>query len=224
MKPAYNKHGYTLLEVLVATTIIIMIVMVVYAAYFAVSQSALRGKNQIAQCHQAQYLLGSIAQSIRCAYQPQRNNNQSSKIYQAKQNTKSMPTYLYGNPDNEHGVILELVTTASLLHRNNNTAIVKQWFKYDAHQKKLFYLQHEWFGDKQNINPANWQEIGKNIDALKLTYYDGKRWLNMWDSQKSGRLPNAVSIEMIIEADNSIPRRFETIAYVHCSLFEQPKS
>ena len=68
MSDKWRKNGFTLIEILIALTLIAAILSMVYGSYFATSRSTHVCQARINMCRQGRTALDQMARQIRCAY------------------------------------------------------------------------------------------------------------------------------------------------------------
>jgi len=123
--------GFTLLEILVAVTIIAAIVSMLYGSYIATARSTQDYGDAITLSEHTRAALAHITRQIRCAYVPQSfyivedTQKPSGTPGELPYPTKSaserqkvlseeIPNYFSGNTESINGEVLHLVTTAGL--------------------------------------------------------------------------------------------------------------
>ncbi len=123
------KAGFTLLEILVAVTIIVAIVSMVYGSYIATARSTEACEAAIALSQHTRAALAQITRQIRCAYVPQSfyvvedtqkpSGTPGELSYPTKSASETrkvlseeIPNYFSGNAEDLNGEVLHLVTTA----------------------------------------------------------------------------------------------------------------
>jgi len=221
MNSRSGKSGFTLVEILVAVTIIVAILSMVYASYFATSKSAQECKTRIALSGEGRKVLGQMARQIRCSYvgsareykYPTRPvSQQKEKI---PQNTIS---YFNGDADGPRGEILHLVTTNSILAGQTPLdGLFEVTYKFDKSTGTLFLSEERFVNaPKSVVEKKNWQPFAENIECVELAFFDGQQWLPRWDFKEKKTLPYAVKINITCEDENYRQYHYGTVAYVCC--------
>lgn len=208
------KYAFTLIEVLVAIAIIVAIVSMVYGSYLAVSRSAEVCKAKMALSKDAQKALQQMAQQIRCAYaDPTQSHSQ-----QENEESESRPNYFYGNSDDPSGEILHLVTTNAIFKdRNFSDGLFEVTYQFDKNKRVLSISQRRFIGTSKNIFARrDWRPLARNIESVKLGFFDGKQWLGQWDFKDREELPCAVNINLTFKDENYQQCHYGTIAYICC--------
>lgn len=213
--------GFTLVEILVAVTIIVGIVSMVYGSYFATSKSAQACKAKMSLSQQGRKVLEQMARHIRCSYVPAAKKYAYSVTPNSKQR-KQIPedeiNYFKGNPDEPTGEILHFITMNGIFTgRNSSDGLFEVAYKFDKSRGVLSFSQRRFVGTAKSIaEKRNWQPIARNIECIELDFFDGKQWLNNWDFKDKGKLPSAVKINIICEDENYRQCHCSTVAYVFC--------
>jgi type II secretion system protein J len=220
MKNKPNKSGFTLVELLVAMTIIVTIVSMVYGSYFATSKSAQACKVKIAGSRQARRVLVQMARQIRCSYTGVSKEDLvfMSKVSKQKGTVpEDKISYFSGSIDNPDGEILHFVTTNSFwAGRSQADGLFEVIYKFDKSKGSLFLSQQEFIGvSKSVVKSGDWQQVASNVDHFGLAFFDGLQWLKSW-SIDSSRLPGAVKIDITCSDENNRQYHYETVAYIYC--------
>jgi len=220
-----NKHGFTLVELLVATALIAAILCMVYGSYFATSKSAQTCKGMIATSEQGRKTLEQIARQIRCSYAGTVDDYTEAELAEAgSQQTiqKGMIledsfSYFNGNSTAPRGEILHMVTTNRLIgEKQPADGLFEVMYKFDKRASLLSLSQREFIGTAQKTVVRNWQPVAEGIKSLELTFFDGEKWLRSWDFKDKKQLPCAVRIELSCEDENYRQYHYATVAYVSC--------
>jgi len=213
VKKTAAKHGFTLIEMLVAVTIIATIASLVYGTYFATAQSAQRCRSRITAAQQARTLLEQITRQIRSAYPAPAASlpkHHSRKInFSAEQ-----PVSFSACPATGSVEFLKMITTAG----KPTDGIYQVAYKLDAPTGRLLYHQQPFAESSQT--PADNQQyvsLAENIVSLRLSFFDGLQWYDRWDSAENKMLPRLVRIDLTLTYDNSPPAGFSTLVQVNCS-------
>ncbi|MBN2376889.1 MAG: prepilin-type N-terminal cleavage/methylation domain-containing protein [Sedimentisphaerales bacterium] len=232
-----RKTGFTLIEIIIALTIVFTILSVAYATYFATFSSVEQCRTKIDTAYQARTLLAKLSRQIRCIYRIPDNNL---PVIEPKSDirTRIIPnasySFLEAPADKNNGYILSLVTTAAVFNDkllpHGPFQVV---YKYDPDLETLFYSQKKYLPITENrsdslqqgfnlplINDAtdeSWFPLAKNISRIDLYFYDDGKWLSHWSYNEKLQLPKAVKIELTLENINSNSTTFTTSVFVNCS-------
>ena len=229
--------GFTLIEILVAVTIIATIVSMVYGSYFATARSADVYKTRMALSAQTRRVLCRMARQIRCSYigeaiedadLAEKNSGGTNKI------RKGPVIYFNYEPDACdtgfqpvktrpgwpcHSGTLHLVTTNRLFCEDGYAnGLFDVAYKFDKDIGTLYLSQRRFTGTPENnIEDRNWRPLLTNVEFVELGFFDGRQWLLEWDFEQKKKIPVAVKIDITCEDENSRQCQYGTVAYVNCS-------
>ncbi len=217
-----DKRGFTLVEILVAMTIIVTIISMVYGSYFATSRSAQACKARIALLQQGRKVLTQMARQIRCSYAGPAEERHTYPPKSISSQSETMPentvSYFNSDTDNMSGEILHLVTARRFWENQNpDDGLFEVIYKFDKNTGLLSLSQERFTAAAKGvIRKRNWQPIAANIKYVELAFFDGQQWLRRWNFEDKGKLPCAVKIEINGENEDYQQYRYGTIAYVFC--------
>jgi len=236
MNRRHSNKAFTLIEILVATALILSIVSMVYASYVTTSKSARIGQVAMAQLQQGQRVIEQLTGQIRGSCLPlsakttvdekkttaatNTAENMMAASPKAVAKTQRQPVFFKGNSTERDGQILQIVTAnAFSSNRNVTDGLFEVAYRFD-HQRGRLWLSRQPFNPtvEEKTKHKTWQLIAENIDQVKLTFFDGKRWLDQWDFKNEKKLPNAVKIEIRGRSGNHRSYRLATTAQICCSI------
>lgn len=207
------KGGFTLIEIMVAMTIIVSIVSIVYGSYFATSKAVEAYRTRMAISGRAQKALRQIARQIRCAYAS------STELLSQQENKESegKPDYFNGDSDDPGGEILYMVTTNAMFKdRGPSDGLFEVTYRLDKSAGLLSINQQRFVGRPISVGgKGHWQPIIGNVEFLELKFFDGKRWLRQWNFEDNGELPCAVKIDLALGDGNCRVYRYGTVANIY---------
>ncbi|MFA5239270.1 MAG: type II secretion system protein GspJ [Phycisphaerae bacterium] len=210
MKSRYVKKGFTLVEILVAMTIIVAIVSMVYGSYFAISKSTQACKSRIALSQQGRKVLRQMARQIRCSY--------AAAPQKSMEISENAVSYFNSDQDNPDGEILHLITTGGFwTNKDSIDGPFEVAYKFDENKGVLFLSQRRFIGLPENdMQKRNWRPVITNISSIELAFFDGRQWQKIWNFNDRKRLPSAVKLDITCEDENSRPYHYGTIVDVYC--------
>lgn len=229
MKQALTKHGFTLVEILVAMAIITGIFVMVYGGYSAISKSAGICNKRIATLDETRNALAQMARQISCSY-PSRKETEipaAKAVFKKDKKTNKNTSILFeGNCDSVNGQILHFVTTANGFRSQKPTdGLFEVIYRFDKSTGHLLFSQTKFVGSSTSLDSDRfWLPIGKNITAVELAFYDGREWLEKWNSKKNNSLPCAVKVDITVEHQNLRPYHYAAIAPVYCQAAESDQN
>ncbi len=221
--------GFTLIEILVAVTIIATIVSMVYGSYFATAKSADVYKTRMTLSGRTRKVLCRMARQIRCSYIGKATEDTDlAGTDSGSTNTvrKSPVIYFNYEPDAPGSGILYLVTTHKLFCEDGYAnGLFDVAYKFDKNIGTLYLSQRRFAGTHENrIEDRNWRPLLTNVESLGLGFFDGRQWRGKWDFGQQQKLPLAVKIGITCEDENYRQCHYGTIAYVDCSKSQDPKT
>ncbi len=233
-----NESGFTLIEIMVATTIALMIVGSVYAAFRTSLKVYQRDEVRMIMLQRCRVALDRIAQDI------------SNMFYAENDQELIMITQDYA--DSETSLDLDMISFVTVVEPNlkdytptedntGSTNITSESEEEEENQLPSDLVRVVYFvvqnPDDQNARSLvrletsnlDTEELTNTLSemqssatlseemqdmlresilvdyvtALNIRYYDGTDWVDEWDIEEEGRLPNAVEITLsITDADN----------------------
>lgn len=225
MKQALTKHGFTLVEILVAMAIITGIFVMVYGSYRAISKSAGICNERIATLDETRNALAQMARQISCSYTGRKETETSAgkAVFKKDKKTNKNTSILFeGNCDSVNGQILHFVTTTNGFRSQKPTdGLFEVIYRFDKNTGQLLFSQTKFVGSGTSLDSDRlWLPIGKDITAVELGFYDGREWLEKWDIREKLPLPYAVKVDITVEHQNLRPYHYVAIASVYCQAAE----
>ena len=221
MKTRYRKNGFTLIEILVAATIILSILSFVYGTYFAISKSTRATRAKLTLSQQTQKVLSQLARQIRCSYAYAVSDSAyatKSVSERKERRTQNNPDFFSGCTDNPSEEILHLITTNRFdMSQNSTGGLFDVTYRFDKSEGQLYLSQKRFVGTTKNSAEKKlWQPIAENIQSFELEFFDGKQWLNKWTFKDRKKLPNAVKIDITFRDQTGRIYGCSTVAYIYC--------
>jgi len=219
-----KREAFTLLEIIIALSMLVLILGSVYGTYSAATRSLAHSKPKHALQQQATIFLQRIASEIRCAYagyedestQPATNNIRSGDRERLKQEDASL---FEGREVSSGRSFLQFVTSAVASKREQSfggLAIVE--YMLDSSTNTLSRSKRRYIGgfdiDKDSYN---WLVVLENVQVISVEYFDGDEWLNEWNSNDTeGLLPKAVGISLVMQSEDVGPLSFVSTVQIVC--------
>ena len=217
-----NKHqkGFTLIEILIAMSIVLIIFSVVYGTYFAATSSANRCNANITTTREARSLLAKISRQLRCVYVPTHPQPVKRASIDADLITDVDEQVIFrADTKDRDGIILRMVTTAGIFNdRLSQHGPFQVAYRYDSDQGILFYTQ-QLIAMRSESHPQRyeWFPLAENVESIELSFFDGRNWLDHWNRRgQNQQLPCAVKIEVIMNNTNSGTCKITTTASPVC--------
>ncbi len=208
------------MEVLLAMTIIVTVISMVYGSYFVISQSVKTCKTRISLSQQGQKVLGLLARQIRCSYVPAADSSQQPGKQVPEQKTVTLENakdYFSGSSDASGSAMLHFITTNAFSPKQKAAVgLFEVDYKLDAKTGSLLLNQRPFVNAPGSTLENTWQPIAENIARIELEFFEGHQWLCKWNFKEQGQLPAAVRINITLEDENRREYHCETVAYVYC--------
>ncbi|MEW6427403.1 MAG: type II secretion system protein GspJ [Thermodesulfobacteriota bacterium] len=185
--------GFTLLEVLVAMTVMAIVLTAVYGISTSVSTAKERLERDGEGFHQARVVMDRIAREIRSA------------------------AFVMGDPESNFraGIdaggqsFLDLATSVTSPELEPAAGISRVRYEVRRRPAADGSLGTELLRREQTLLPGGTagaveHRLGTAVHRFRLRFSDGQTWVEEWDGAGRGRLPQAVELSLAIEVDGRI--------------------
>lgn len=219
-----KRPAFTLLEIIVALSMLVLILGSVYGAYTATTRSLAHFKPKHALQQQARVFLQRIASEIRCCYAGYQDKSAQTSPRNIRTGEKGLlkeedVSFFIGKEVSSGESFVQFVTSAvdsKREHSLGGLAIVE--YMLDESTNTLSRSKRRYVGgfedDKDNYN---WSVVLENVQAITVEYFDGKKWLKEWDSNDmKGLLPQAVGISLVSQTEDVGPLSFISTVKIVC--------
>jgi prepilin-type N-terminal cleavage/methylation domain-containing protein len=221
-----DKTGFTLIEMLVAVTMIVTIVSMVYGSYSATSKSAEAYKARMTLADRTRSVLQQMARQIRCCYggAPADSTGptkaalpKTTAIPHGAWGLQSPVNYFKGGPSAPNGEILHLVTTSALSGEPPGGGLFDAAYRFDKSTHTLFVSCTRFVQTPKGlVDERDWSPLIENVEHIELTFFDGRQWLGEWDFTRTKNLPAAVRIDIACRDENRRQCSYGTVAHICC--------
>lgn len=208
--------AFTLIEMLISLAIVSCIVTMVYGSYAATSRSLGVYHHRMACSERAQLVLRLMARQIRGAYLPPAEPTPT-RTDGTPQNIRPAPLPAFGADSREpRGEVLSLTTTGGF-GLDESAGISRVVYRHDRHSRILAIRCEPGACRADTLqDPGDWRTVLKGVTDLELGFYDGRQWLQRWDSKQAGRLPQAVRIGLAVVDESGREHHYGTTVPVLC--------
>ncbi len=190
-----NRKGFTLVEVLIATSILVIIAAMVFEA-FAATLAAGKGLEERAELyHTARFIIRKLTEDM-----------SSASLY--TNNTLGSFTGADMKSGGENADELTFTGFGGrMLFTGTDSDQARVTWKTEAPDgsKRLSLKRgenHFITGFDEAKNMAEDMEVTASLKSFDLKYYDNGTWLDGFDAGKTRRLPNAVALTFTLEDDD----------------------
>jgi prepilin-type N-terminal cleavage/methylation domain-containing protein len=221
MKHKADKTGFTLIEMLVAVTMIVTIVSMVYGSYSATSRSAEAYKARMTLADHARSVLQQMARQVRCCYggaPADSTDPTKAALPKTAAILQSPVNYFKGGPSAPNGEILHLVTTSALSGEPDPAGgMFDTAYRFDKSTHILFVSCTRFVqAPKGLVEERDWSPLIENVEHIELGFFDGRQWLGEWDFTRMKNLPAAVRIDIACRDENRRQCSYGTVAHICC--------
>jgi type II secretory pathway component PulJ len=222
-KKTAKREAFTLLEIIIALSMLVLILGSVYGTYAAATRSLAHSKPKHALQQQAKVFLQRIASEMRCSYagyedesQPAANNIRTGERERLKQEDSPL---FEGREVSSGRSFVRFVTSAVTSKREQSfggLAIVE--YMLDSSTNTLSRSKRRYIGGFEvDKDDYNWLVVLQNVQAISVEYFDGEEWLDEWDSNDAeGLLPQAVGISLVMQSEDVGPLSFVSTVKIVC--------
>ena len=184
-----GERGFTLIEVLVAVSLLAILLTAVYGIFGGVNSAKLRLDRDSADYHLARVIFDRFGRELHGAYF--RSGDQT--------------TMFRGGINAQDEPFLELTTTAVTLLSDTGSGISEVRYRLAPDQEADTGRQVLLRGERSRQSAAasaddRMMRLAPDVASLSLRFYTGGRWLEQWDARQSG-LPQLVEVSLVVGQD-----------------------
>lgn len=178
-----TSRGFTMIEIVIAITIVSLIMTGIYGVFSTVSTTQKQLENESEIYHQARMIFDRIGCELRSSYL--NVNNESSAFI--------------ADIDSNGNNYLMFTSTSALTNNNTLGGLVRVRYQLDkSYGKNIGRLLRS----AEAIFSLNNQSSGRRLTSLvkevSWSFFDGSNWQDNWDSNSSHRLPQSVEMRMTL--------------------------
>lgn len=195
---ACRNRGFTLIEILVALTILSIIIATVYGAFSGTVKIIKSGNFSSETQQYGRLAVDAIRHDLLCAMP----------------SPSSSTPYFRGvdDDDGDPRDIINFVTSAYIMsdpgeNRPESEICEVGYFLSEEHEGYLV-RRVDITVDSKPFSGGKWKPISANIVGLNFQYYDGEQWLDQWDPEaeqeedQATGLPSMVRVEVTVKDVN----------------------
>ena len=192
----HSERGFTMIEVLVAISILAILLTSVYGIFSSVSLARERLDADSAEYHRARVLFDRLGRELRGAY------------FQA-----SDPNLVFTGLKTDDGSFeLELTTSAVSPLSETGSGIAKVHYllaedKEEAANGRVLLRSEHPVHDSTDEETAGMMRLVPGIEAMSLRFYANGQWQTTWQARTSG-LPELVEIALQLRTGGEEPIHF----------------
>lgn len=207
-----GSAGFTLLELMLAITILSVVLVMIAGSFNAVIHSKVHGESRLNVDRQGRAILWELSNEIRGAVQtPLPPSNvlligKGQMRDQAPIDAIAVSTLAAGHRRAIIGIDAEQIVSYSITPNPH----VRKWYVLTRTQRSGLLVS-------SSANATAPIELADNVVLLHIKYFDGNTWSESWDSTAvppPGQLPLAVSIDLVLGTGNGPEMNFSTEVFL----------
>ena len=221
-----KRLAFTLIEILVALSMMVLILAAVYGSYTVATTAVACCKPRSIMGQQARLFLQRITCELRCSYagRPDEFNKRPTEGLTEEETIEreKMPFFI-SQKVSPGQTLLQFVTTVVTSQQSYSAdGLVRVSYRLDESRTKLLRDERRCLGDVEHDDDAigendeSWRTILANLEEITFEYYDGEKWHEEWDSNKVNGLPMAVKISLIVKNEDAGTLSFISCAQITC--------
>lgn len=205
MSTRRNDAGFTLIEMLIALTIIAAILSMVYGSYAATTRAIDACRTRMACLERGGFALRLMARQVRSAYAPSPASSSSGSDRtgatsdarapgRSAQTTAATSLALFqGNGRDPTGEILSFITSGDCGPDPNARGLTRVTYHYDRAAMTLSMSRHDGLDRR---HPGPFLTVLRNVTSIELKFHDGRQWQDTWDFRTRQEVPRAVKVSL----------------------------
>lgn len=191
-------RGFTLIEVLVAISLLAIVLTSVYGIFSSVSATKVRLDSDSAEYHLARVVFDRLGRELRGAYY--RRGDQS--------------TLFRGGVNAQGEAFLELTTTAVTPLSATGTGIAEVRYRLAADSESIESRKVLLRGERPRQSATiavddRMMRLAPDVASLSLRFHSNGNWKDEWDARQDG-LPQLVEITLVVGHDEQRKIPFTT--------------
>ncbi len=197
---AHPLSGFTLVELLVSISIMLLLLIMAWGSYEAATQSVEQCGMRLDRSRQTRLLTTRMSEELRCAFIPEAEG--SDALLPATTTRLAPPPDFEGS--RRRAEFLRFLTTAGVPAPGEPTnGVYRVAYRFDAAHGIL--LRQQALHPAPEGDRADWLPVGFDIAEMVVSFFDGKEWTDTWDSAERGGLPRAARIVLTPPGKEAIP-------------------
>lgn len=197
-----NNSGFTLIEILIAVSIMSILLVGLYMTFFSVSAAGVRIESELEQTRQLRRFMDIIQTELHSSFYKASNDRTlfegGFKGHSGRERSSLGFTW-FGYPRLGRALGPDSRPASELIAvRYYIKEATGEGGEYGAVLYKTRWNPYEKEGAGYSA------EVMENVQSFALSYFDGKDWVSGWDASRSKKLPAAVKIELTLrDAESS---------------------
>jgi prepilin-type N-terminal cleavage/methylation domain-containing protein len=214
-----SAAGFTLLEITIALAMLGLILSALYGSYRAVTDSILGLQPQTALDQKGQFFVQQLSRQVRCCYGG-RLNRLSRPVPRedlaAKDLEGRLPLFRGGPTSIDESLLRYVTSGGTRSQRTYPGCLIVVCYKLDTWRHVLL-VREELYGRRDEEAQEDWRVVLEDVLEIEFEYFDGKDWQSEWDSRKSGSLPRAMRVRLVLESRQGRHADLASVIPILCS-------
>jgi general secretion pathway protein J len=197
-----GRRGFTLIEVLIALSLIALVTFFLYETYVSTSRVTEKINGEREDYREIRLTFDQMTRELMSAYQ--------------SYSPASTPLLFTGVHDTgENGSIDTLsfyaMSHLHLIEDQPDTDLTRVTYTLEKPADARWYeLMHEEYPHFLSDGPAEKEVLMEQVKEARFQYYDGTKWLNEWNNGKSPTtaIPAAVKITLVVVHTDGTPEEW----------------
>lgn len=213
--PTARNAGFTLIEIMVATAIASIIMVMMYASYRSIFNSIMRSTGHAEFYENVNLAISKIDQDISNTYYAK--NNKNIRFTCEDEGGNSVLTLASVNHTD--------TSISGSLNTPNHVSDVREvsyYLKQDRATAGLFTLIKKEkinYWEEEAIDGGTENILLPNVVSLKFDFHRGEQWDENWDSTQNNQIPRAVRTTLLVKNYQAQEEEFQFVTIVNVKEF-----
>ncbi len=196
-----SKCKFTLVEVLVATSITAVVLSVISAATWSTLRTVDATGRRADMSRETGVLVRRISEDLMgCRYEVTLSRAELDML----RDREEEPPAFYAESEDDH-LLLNIYTTAAITGPSMPAGVYKVFYRFSATDGKLERRQANIA--QVELDEISWRVLSDDVEYIKMRFYDGEEWMEEWNSNDEGALPLLVEVAIGLQRDGISSRR-----------------
>ncbi|MBN2160059.1 MAG: prepilin-type N-terminal cleavage/methylation domain-containing protein [Spirochaetes bacterium] len=215
--PAGTAHnaGFTLIEIMVATAIASIMIVMMYATYRSIFNSIMRSTGHAEFYENVNLAISKIDQDISNTYFDKKNKD--IRFICEDDGGNSSMTFVSVNHTDTN-----ISGSLNMPNRESDVKEIGYFLRPDKNTAGLFYLiKREKFNywEEDTVSDGTENILLPNVAGLKFEFHRGQQWEENWDSQQNNLIPRAVRTTLLVKNYQAQEEQFQFVSLVNVREF-----
>ncbi|MBI5207381.1 MAG: prepilin-type N-terminal cleavage/methylation domain-containing protein [Candidatus Firestonebacteria bacterium] len=180
-----SEKGLTLIEILVTSAIVSIVIFIIYMVFYSITQAIEQNKYRTELYQEARVILNRMEREISSSFFSDKN-----ALLRLKGEDGSYIEY-----DNDR---IDFVCTLNPLKKDTKQSDLMEigyYLKYGENTESgTLVRRYSGMVDEFTDKGGDEGLLAQEVRGVNFRYFDGKDWLDIWDTNNKGKLPNLIEI------------------------------